>query len=127
MLKSHKMLNILKSSNVLIFRRENQTEIITLITRAMSLFFSAISIHSRNSFSKREIVRAHLNTSRFQFLHISRNNYFLNFIFILFSLLLYGWRSPVSISLKQNEQPLGGFYRLQQWLHQVYLIACDLL
>ena len=57
-----------------------------LITRAMSLFFSAISIHSRN-FLQEINSSTHLNTSRFQFLHISRNNLFLNFILIFFFVL----------------------------------------
>ena len=61
-----------------------QTVTFNYITRVISIFFSAISIHS--TLSLRDNTLAHLNFSRFHLLYISRNNLFFHFIFILFSL-----------------------------------------
>ena len=68
-----------------------QTVTFNYITRVISIFFSAISIHSL--LSLRDNTLAHLNFSRFHLLYISRNNLFFFTSFSFFFVCFFFWLS----------------------------------
>ena len=68
-----------------------QTVTFNYITRVISIFFSAISIHS--TLSLRDNTLAHLNFSRFHLLYISRNNLFFSLHFHSFLFVFFFWLS----------------------------------
>lgn len=81
-----------------------QTVTFNYITRVISIFFSAISIHS--TLSLRDNTLAHLNFSRFHLLYISRNNLFFSLHFHSFLFVFFSDCLQVSFFQTQPEKKL---------------------